>query len=190
MRIPNLHIVYNLLINQIMKKIFIRLMVVFLAFMFVFSCKKNEYTEQDALSAHKDFLNYEDSINFLRDSLRHLGGIIQYSINVVPINGSSNTYISNYGEKSEAAVTGLADAVVSVAQHGKVVQSTTTSSGIAVFYDLRVGTVSVNVQAPGYSSIDYIAEIRPEDDYDVNNYYDVLRYAATMVPMFSLTDGM
>jgi hypothetical protein len=169
-----------------MKKIFIRVMVIFLAFLFIYSCKKTEYTEQDALNAHKDFLSYQDSINFVRDSLNHLGGIIQYSVNVVPVNGTT----SFVGSKSESSVKGLTDAVVSVAQHGKVMTQTTKSDGIAVFYDLRVGTVSVNVTAKDYSTIDYIAEIKPESDTSVNKYYDVLRYAATMVPMFSLTQGL
>lgn len=174
-----------------MKKLFIRLLVAFLAVVFIYSCKKEEYTEEDALKAHKDYLNYQDSIDMVRDSLRHLGGIIQYSVNVVPLNGSSNTFISCFGGyKGETSSNGLANATVSVSQHGKVIQATTTSSGIVVFYDLRVGTVSVNVQATGYSTIDYVAEIRPEDNYDVSNYYDVLRYAATMVPMFSLTTGL
>jgi hypothetical protein len=173
-----------------MKKMFKLVMVAFLAFLFIFSCKKDKYTEKDALNAQKDFLNYQDSINRVRDSLKHLGGIIQYSVNVVPINGSTSFVGSTYSPKSDKSVNGLTGATVSVSQHGKVMTQTTGVSGIAVFYDLRVGTVSVNVTATNYSTIDYIAEIKPETESNVNDYYEVLRYAATMVPMFSLTQGL
>jgi len=166
-----------------MKKIIMRIMVIFLAFLFVFSCKKDEFTESDALKAQKDLLNYQDSIEQVRDSLNHLGGIIQYSVSVVPVNGSGSFL------KSAHSTSGLNNAIVSVSQFGKVMVDTTGDSGIAVFYDLRVGTVSVNVRTTDYTSIDFIAEILPENDPNVNVYYNVLRYAATMVPVFSLTEG-
>jgi hypothetical protein len=164
-----------------MKKIFFS--GIFLVLLIIVSCSKDEYTEKDATDAQKDLIAYQDSINQIRDSLNHLGGIIQYSVSVVPVNGNGSFL------KSGQSAQGLSGAVVTVAQHGIVKTDTAGSSGICVFNDLRVGTVSVNVRAADYTSVDFIAEILPEDNATVNMYYNVLRYAATMVPVFSLTEG-
>jgi hypothetical protein len=164
-----------------MKKIFFS--GIFLALLLAVSCSKDEYTEKDATKAQLDLIKYQDSINQIRDSLNHLGGIIQYSVSVVPVNGGGSFL------KSGESAQGLSGAIVTVAQHGMVKTDTAGASGICVFDDLRVGTVSVNVRAANYTGVDFIAEILPESDYAVNEYYNVLRYAATMVPMFSLTQG-
>lgn len=167
-----------------MKKIF--LPGVFLALLFILSCSKDEFTEDDATQAQKEIISYQDSITQVRDSLNMVGGIIQYSVSVVPIDGSS---AFAGGFKSGKATDFLAGATVSVSQHGVVLTDSTGDSGIAVFNDLRVGTVNVNVQVEDYTSVSFVAEIKPENDPNVNVYYDVLRHAATMVPVFSLTEG-
>ncbi|RLD70958.1 MAG: hypothetical protein DRJ10_19840, partial [Bacteroidetes bacterium] len=165
-----------------MKKIF--LSGVFLALVFMFSCTKDQFTEDDATQAQKDVISYQDSIDQVKDSLNMIGGIIQYSVSVVPVDGGTG-FVYKSGEMSEM----LAGATVSVSQHGVVLTDTTDESGLAVFLDLRVGTVSVNVRAEGYTTASFIAEIAPENDPNINVYYDVLRHAATMIPVFSLTSN-
>ncbi|MFA6402191.1 MAG: hypothetical protein WCX31_11290 [Salinivirgaceae bacterium] len=159
-----------------------------IALMLVFSCTKDEFTEEDATQAQKDMISYQDSLINLRDSLNRIGGIIQYSVSVIPVSGGTG-FVGGANLKSGNSIKSLAGAVVSVSQHGELLIDTTNESGIAVFYNLRVGTVNVSVRAVDYTKVNFIAEITPEDDPDVSNYYDVLRQAATMVPVFSLTEG-
>jgi len=165
-----------------MNRIFFSVML--LVLVVLFSCKKDEFSEIDATKAQKEIISQQDSVERLRDSLNHLGGLIQYSVSVVPAKGSSASL------KSAKAAKGVNNAVVSVSQHGKVYVDTTDESGIAVFYDLRIGVVSVNVRAENFTTVDYLAQLEPEDDEDVNLYYNTLRYAATMIPVFSLTEGL
>ena len=167
-----------------MKKIFIS--GVFLALVFVFSCTKDEFTEKNATQAQKDIISHQDSIDHARDSLNNIGGIIQYSVSVIPVDGSTG-FVG--GQKSAETIEMLAGATVSVSQHGVVLTKTTDESGIAVFHDLRVGTINVNVRATDYTTVNFIAQITPENDPGVNSYYDVLRHAATMVPVFSLGEN-
>ncbi len=157
---------------------------VLVALLFVFSCSKDEFTEEDAAKAEKDLISHQDSIDRVRDSLNHVGGIIQYSVSVIPVNGGAG-----YVFKSGKSIEGLSGVAVTVAQHGVLLTDTTDQSGIAVFNDLRVGTVNVSVQVPDYTNANFIAQITPENDPGVNVYYDVLRHAATMVPVFSLNVG-
>jgi len=156
--------------------------------MLVSSCTKDEFTEEDATQAQKDMISYQDSLNNLRDSLNRVGGIIEYSVSVIPVSGGTG-FVGGSNLKSGNSVKSLAGAVVSVSQHGVLLTDTTNESGIAVFYNLRVGTVNVNVRAVDYTKVNFIAEITPENDPAVSNYFDVLRHAATMVPVFSLTEG-
>lgn len=168
-----------------MKKIFFP--GVFLALMLIFSCSKNEFTESDATQAQKDVIGYQDSIDQVRDSLNMIGGIIQYSVSVIPVDAETD-FVSG-GFKSADGVDMLTGAVVSVSQHGIVKKDSTDDSGMAVFHDLRVGTINVNVQAEGYTDVSFVAEIRPENDPNVNIYYDVLRHAANMIPVFALGEN-
>ncbi|HAZ04149.1 MAG TPA: hypothetical protein DCY97_18560 [Marinilabiliales bacterium] len=161
---------------------------VFLALLLATSCSKDEFTEEDATNAQKEIISYQDSIDHVRDSLNHIGGIIQYSVSVIPVNGGTG-FSGGSSLKSGNSVKSLSGAVVSVSQHGLLLKDTTDETGIAVFNDLRVGTVNVNVIAADYTGANFIAEIAPEDDPNVNTYYEVLRHAATMVPVFSLTEG-
>ncbi len=164
-----------------MKKIFIS--GVFLALVFVFSCTKDKFTEENATQARKDVISHQDSIEHARDSLNMIGGIIQFSVSVIPVDGSTG-FVG--GLKSAESIEMLAGVTVSVSQHGVVLTGITDESGIAVFHDLRVGTINVNVRATDFTTVSFIAKIKPESDPNVNSYYDVLRHAATMVPVFSL----
>ncbi|MBI9066185.1 MAG: hypothetical protein JEZ09_02760 [Salinivirgaceae bacterium] len=161
---------------------------VFLALLLIFSCSKDEFTEEDATKAQKDVIHYQDSIDQVRDSLRMIGGIIQYSVSVIPIDANTGFVGGNY--KSANDIEMLDSAKVSVAQHGIVKSVYTDETGIAVFHDLRVGTVNVSVQVDGYTNVNFIAEINhdPVIVYDDTIYYELF-HAATMVPVFSLEEG-
>ncbi len=170
-----------------MRKLFIPLLATFfIAAMTISSCKREEFTEENALAV----VTAQDSIDQyyenLRDSLNHLGGVIEYSINVVDASDGAFT------TKSTEEKSGLDACEVTVSQHGLAQTITTGSSGIAVFSDLRIGTVNVSIKKEGYTNVDFIAELHPEKDTIVTDtivtidYYEILRYAATMVPVFNV----
>ncbi|MCK5536640.1 MAG: carboxypeptidase regulatory-like domain-containing protein, partial [Bacteroidales bacterium] len=144
-----------------MRKLFIPVMAVFLiTAMLISSCKRDEYTEDDAILAQDqlDSLNNLDRLRDsviiayeeLRDSLNHIGGIIQYSVNVVEASDGAFT------SKSANAKDGLEGSSVTVSQYGIVETVVTGPSGIAVFSDLRVGTINVSVEKIGYTDVDFI----------------------------------
>ena len=151
----------------------------------VLSCQKDEFTEEDAQNSQMDLIEFQDSLDRIRDSLNHLGGIIQYSIDVV--NASESSFIG------KNLTEGKVDSVmVTVSQHGITKTVITDTSGIAVFNDLRIGTINVNIQATNFTDVDLIVELNPDTDPDttVLDYYNVLRYIATMVPIFSTTESL
>jgi len=178
-----------------MRKLFIPLTAVFLfTAIFIFSCKRDQFTENDALleQAKLDSLNKNtDSISkaneAIRDSLNHAGGVIQYSINVV--DGSDAGFTKSTNGKNI-----LDSCKVTVSQYGKVVTKVTASDGIAVFSDLRIGAIAVNIQKTGYTSVDFVAELEPIKDTIVMDtscdckvdYYNIFRYASTMLPIFTV----
>lgn len=140
------------------------------------SCSKEEFTERDAIN-HQ---NQNDSIQRVRDSLNRIGGVVEYSINVVMANGS--------GWNAPKDAKGITGASVTVSQFGIPVTKVTEESGIVVFSDLRIGTVNVNIKAEGFTDVDFIAFIKPEGDFNTTMWYNVQRFAATMVPIFSLEE--
>ncbi len=158
-------------------KLSITLLIALFAGIFIYSCDKDTFSELDAYKAQTD---YEK----LRDSLRRVGGVIDYSVNV--IDGS----ISSFGLKSGNSSQGMAGAVVFVSQHGVVQTDTTEGNGIAVFNDLRIGTMNVTITRPGYTSVDYVVEIQPLSSGTALDNYGVLRQVANMVPIFSLTQNL
>ncbi len=178
-----------------MRKILISIMAFsFITAMLVTSCKREEFTENDALLAQsaKDAVNhYIDSITssnqVIRDSMNHLGGVIQYSVNVIDASDASFT-------KSSLAKSGLDSCLVTISQFGMTKTAKTGSNGIAVFNDLRIGSINVNILKTGYTEVDYIATLNPvKDTIDLDSccgtadYYNVPYYAATMVPVFIVT---
>jgi len=187
------------------------------------SCVKDTFTEQDAYNEQRKNAQQQDSIAksqmeleaqlameqaLLLDSLKNVGGVINYSVGVVVASESSwlKGWESGKGEK------GLDGAVVTIAQHGRTFTATTDASGIASFKDLRMGTANVNVRKAGVTTVDYVVEFPPvsyEDyvyyyhEYDMDGDYEeeeeeswtqhiveMVRHAATMVPVFSLTDNL
>jgi len=189
------------------------------------SCVKDTFTEQDAYNEQRKNAVQQDSITksqmefeaqlaqdqvLLLDSLKKVGGVINYSVTAVVASTSSwwSTYIAYY-DKGEKSQMGLDGATVTLAQHGRLFTATTNASGIASFKDLRVGTANVNIKKTDYTEVDYVVELPPltegritavnEYEYDsssedtittTNKIVDLVRHVATMVPVFSLTTNL
>lgn len=168
------------------------------------SCDKDEFTEEDAFQYEKDLLEMEKAIaeqqtadaiaiEKLRDSLEHIGGIINYAVNVV---NAGDAGFAKSGKKASS----LWHAYVTVSQHGIVQTVETNESGIAVFPDLRIGETTVHVEVEGFTTCDYVVQLKAEWDMNDENwvkpeewdipidgdYYGVLRNASTMVPLFPM----
>jgi hypothetical protein len=191
------------------------------------SCVKDTFTEQDAYSEQRKTALQQDSIAksqmefeaqlaqeqaLLLDSLKNVGGTINYSVAVVSASESSwwSSYYAWWWDKSgkgEKSETGVSAATVTIAQHGKIFTATTGTDGIASFSDLRVGTANVNITVSGYTTVDYVVELPPfiegfcsfvVDYYDGSyttdsttiKIVDLVRHVATMVPVFSLTTNL
>lgn len=169
------------------RKIFTLLSLLILGVLMFISCEREEFTEQDALESYEQATKLSDSLQNIRDSLNRIGGIIDYSVNVV--DASSASFYNDKSSKNLESTQAVGGALVTVSQHGMTLQDSTDASGIVVFKDLRVGKVNVHVELDGYTDASFIAKIDPEDDPNVNMYYDVLRHSATMVPVFSTTEN-
>lgn len=165
---------------------------VMLGSVFIYSCDREEFTEEDAQKAQEETITLSDSLQNIRDSLNKVGGVIDYSVNIV--DASNATFYENGGNLKSAKglknATAVAGAIVTVSQHGITLTDSTGASGLVVFSDLRVGRVNVHIQAPGFTDASFVAKIAPEDDPNVNMYYDVLRTSATMLPVFSTSENM
>lgn len=159
-----------------MKKIAAVLSLALLGLFTIFSssCKK-DFNEEDAIRLQDSLQTVRENT---RDSLLQVGGIINYSVNVVSVGNSV------FGKSVNAS-----GALVTVAQHGVVVSKTTGAEGIATFDDMRVGNVAVHVQLADHTTADFIADLTPNTaiggpGQDVSG---TIRYAATLVPMFPTT---
>lgn len=144
------------------------------------SCKKEEFSEEDVYSEQKEF-------ELLRDSLRTVGGVINYSVAVV--DGSNSSWSSDMNKSTKGAK-GLATCFVTVSQNGVTLTDSTDASGIASFDDLRIGTVNVNIRRDGYTDVDFVAVIPGLADTSFVQAYDVYRQVGTMVPVFSTTSNL
>lgn len=191
------------------------------------SCVKDTFTEEDAYAQQRKNELLKDSLAqakllteanlsteqiLLLDSLKKVGGVINYSVAAVIASESSwwNDYMSLY-DKGEKSQMGLDGATVTIAQHGRLLKVTTDASGIASFNDLRIGTANVNISKTGFTEVDFVVDLPPltegsntsgflddNDGYYVefdstqttNKIVDVVRHVATMVPVFSLTTNL
>ena len=150
------------------------------------SCVKDTFTEQDAYNEQRKNALQQDSIAksnmeleaqlamdqaLLLDSLKKVGGVINYSVATVNASESSwlPTAFMDMGYKGEK---GLVGATVTIAQHGMVYTATTDASGIASFKDLRIGTANVNIQKTGFTTVDYVVELPPLTFEDYTEFYD------------------
>ena len=156
------------------KFIFVLAVFVFTAAFFT-SCKKDKLTEEERMSLQASISsNYER----LQDSLLKAGGTIHYSVNVVSVgNAASGKSIGS---------TSATGAIVSAQQNGRVLTVTTGADGIAVFNNLRIGNVAVNVQLTGHSTVDYVADLTPANNITGpgQDMSQTTRLASTLIPMF------
>ncbi|WP_375559045.1 hypothetical protein ACE193_15040 [Bernardetia sp. OM2101] len=167
---------------------------VLLALVTFSSCERDEFTEQDAFDLQQAQLNAQDAreqaalaaqdqrvmdmAQFRRsmDSLTRLnsGGKVFYTVNVVP--GGSSAFSSGRFEEVE----GLDGATVTVSQlGGAIVEQKTTVGGLASF-EMYSGEVTVNVEAPNHTDLNYTANLTP--DGGVPN--GALLYVGNVVPVF------
>jgi hypothetical protein len=211
----------------VMKKNLYISVILFLGLLWaISSCVKDTFTEQDAYAEQRKAELLKDSLAkaqaasaanlsmqqiLLLDSLKKVGGVINYSVDVVV--ASKSSWWSNYfaywdkGAQDEQGVMGLDGAVVTLSQYGKLYSVTTNASGIASFSDLRIGAANVNINKTGYTEVDYVVDLPPltssshtmTDTYEsgttvsdsvTQNIVDVVRNGATMVPVFSLTTNL
>lgn len=165
-----------------MKKwIFKPILLLVVGILIVFACEREEFTVKEAIDAQNEVTELLDSLEYVRDSLQRMAGVIHYTVNVVNMSDATE------GAKSVTSVSG---AIVTTSQHGVTVSKTTSDNGIVVFDDLRIGNIAVSVQADGYTSVDYEAQIQAENDTTVLQYYDISRNMATMVPVYSTTENL
>ncbi len=153
-----------------------------------FACKEDDFSELDAT---REQLAFEDSIQSVRDSLEKVGGIIDYSVNVVAASGAGFLNDSDDRVDGDPSLEGV---TVTVSQHGTTQIATTDASGIASFADLRIGTVSVSIDDDEYTSVDMIVylSVNLQDSLAVlaSALTGVERQAATLVPLFSTTQNL
>jgi hypothetical protein len=167
-----------------MRKNFLFTAIIFLALsVLYFSSCKDEYV---------DPIQLQSSLN---DSLLKVGGVIRYSVNIVPVGGTAFLKSTASGDKKVSA----AGAVVTVSQNGNLVSDTANEGGIVVFDDMRIGNVSVNVSLVGHSTVKYTADLTPAGGLSESDGISggggsagidlsrVVRTAATLVPMFPVT---
>lgn len=176
-------------------------------FAFASSCTKDVFTEEDAYANQEDLELLKDSLamaqaamnneftvemELLRDSLKKAGGIIDYSVMAVLATDASWLSYGYYdkGDNSGKGGTGMDGVTVTVSQYGQTLTSTTDASGIATFSDLRIGSVTVNVQKADYCEVDFIAVLPALPDSVYVEAYSLVRQAGTMVPMFSTTEDL
>jgi hypothetical protein len=139
----------------------------------IVSCNKETFTEKDAL--------------LMNDTLLKKGGVISYSVNVVSI---ANAGMLKSGKATTDSIKGVEGAVVTVSQYKSVQTATTSSNGIVVFSDMRIGNVSVNVKLEGHAPVTYIADLTPSGgltEFSNTDLSGVTRSASTIVPMFAIT---
>jgi hypothetical protein len=124
------------------------------------SCTEDDLTEQERLE--------------LLDSLNNLA-IVNYSVTVV--SAADNGFI-----KSGTATEGLLGATVEINHGGNISSATTNDFGIAVFSDMRAGSISVSIHLDGYTDVTYLTNLTPEAEMEQN-----YTYASTIVPLFPVT---
>lgn len=172
------------------------------------ACKKEEFTEANALTLEKDrltFLNDQRNANMLlaekernrlitwqrsMDSLDRInaGGRVFYT--VIPVAANETTFSgggNTGGGRTEEAIT---NAVVTISQYGRAFSNATPAgtnvgsalNGVYTFSELRSGEVSVKVQATGFTELNYVANLTPDGGIPNQGTINV----GNVVPLFEI----
>lgn len=153
---------------------------------------------QQAATDERAKIQLQADLQAARDALFLKGGSINYAVNVV--DGNSTTFSGSTSNNQRTSSEDMSGFVVSVFHQelGTLNNGTTDASGMVVFPDLRVGKVTVNVLKPGFTPVNYVADITPSSPFekptsvsgspvgDANGY---VRSAATVVPAFAIALG-
>lgn len=170
------------------------------------ACKKEEFTEKDAWNLENTRLTRLAQLKKTSDSLARVeregmfkwqrnldslnkinaGGRVFYT--VIPVNaneavigGGGNTG----GGRTEEAIT---TATVTVTQFGKTFVSTNgavgsvATNGVFTFPEMRSGEVTVNVSAPNFTQVNYVANLTPDGGIPNDGVVNV----GNVIPMFEL----
>lgn len=144
---------------KILKLLFVSLALASVVFNFS-SCTKDDLSEQERLE--------------MLDSLNNLA-IVNYSVTVV--SAADNGFF-----KSGTAAQGLLGATVNINHGSSVSTATTNELGMAVFSDMRAGSISVSIHMEGYTDVSFLTNLTHEAEMEQN-----YTYASTIVPLFPLT---
>lgn len=172
-----------------MKKIYPVMLLLLLMSLGFYTCKK-DYSPGDAVDDKIKLDQQALKDSMVRDSLRKLSGVIYYSVNIV--DGSDAGFSMLKSTKSAASIK---NTKVIAVQYGKTfVINDSAGLGIVTFKDLRIGTVSVKVEAQGFTECSYIAQLFPITGMDTIAYsathsdvWNLVRYVGTMIPLFPTT---
>jgi len=151
-----------------MKKVFFTVTAIAVIMMtFMYGCKKDEFTEEDALQQQSSL-----------DSLKKAGGIVNYTIKVI---SASNASFAKSGNDDE-----IDKILVSVTQNGITV-SKKTSKGRVSFPNMRSGTALVSISDTSYTNADVIVDLNVPNPGNVD-MSDHITDASTIIPVFSLLE--
>ena len=156
---------------------------------FVSSCVKDTFTEKNAYTEQQKLAMLTDSLQksqaLLLDSLKKVGGVINYS--VAAVLASDASWVYSMGGKGNQQLDQVA---VTISQYGKIITATTDASGIASFKDLRIGTVNVHIAKTGFTEVDLVVMLPALPDSAYVAAYNIVRNVGTIVPVFSLTTNL
>jgi len=167
------------------------------------ACKKEEFTEKDALALEQSrltFLNDQKNANALLaekerarmitwqrnlDSLDRInaGGRVYYT--VIPVNATEAVLAgggNSHGGRTEETFPTTANLTVTATQYGKVwvAAGDGAKNGVFTFPDMRSGEVTVNVTATGFTEVSYISNLTPDGGIPNNGVVNV----GNIVPLF------
>lgn len=124
----------------------------------LWSCK-DQFTEEDLINKQS-----ADSIRF---------GVLAYN---------ASTSFSINGR--QLSTQGLGNLTVQLNVDGKPVSKTTADNGLAVFSNLKAGTIAGTISGTGFTTVNFVASLRK----DVSDLDDQVTYASVLVPVYE-TDG-
>lgn len=127
----------------------------------------------------------EDRLKFIEDSLRisdslrltNNAGIVNYGVTIV--DGSTSSIFAN--GRTEATQAAIGGAIVTISQYGKIVKDTTDASGIAVFNGFFRSAVNITVEAPGFTTVSYIAAVNIQDSTRTGT----ISFVGNIIPVFA-----